>query len=175
MMLVSYLVLYSCFQSSVNGVLILLLRYSALIGSYGRSRPAYRSKLKLEHGTNKLFRNVGSYELTLHYVPEGPIRWRYPETDSKAQKGVRGITLHSLDLGARRGWVVSTTPRPLYPRERPGNHCTGGWMGPRAGLDLCKKSRPYRYFFFRSLDRPARSQSLYRLGYPGPRMANTSI
>jgi hypothetical protein len=25
--------------------------------------------------------------------------------------------------------VVSTTPRPLYPRERPGTHCTGGfWM-----------------------------------------------
>src|SRR5215468_3567718 len=23
-----------------------------------------------------------------------------------------------------RGWVVSTTPRPLYPRERPGTHCT---------------------------------------------------
>jgi len=27
----------------------------------------------------------------------------------------------------------------LYPRERPGTHCTGGWVGPRAGLDnLCK-------------------------------------
>jgi hypothetical protein len=25
--------------------------------------------------------------------------------------------------------VVSTTPRPLYPRERPGTHCTGGWVG----------------------------------------------
>ena len=23
----------------------------------------------------------------------------------------------------RWGWVVSTTPRPLYPRERPGTHC----------------------------------------------------
>jgi hypothetical protein len=29
-------------------------------------------------------------------------------------------------------WVVSTTPRPLNPRERPGTHCTGGWVGPRA-------------------------------------------
>ena len=27
------------------------------------------------------------------------------------------------------GWVVSSTPRPLYPRERPGTHCTGGWVG----------------------------------------------
>ena len=33
------------------------------------------------------------------------------------------------------GWVVNTTPRPLYPRERPGTHCIGGWVGPRAGLD----------------------------------------
>jgi hypothetical protein len=49
-----------------------------------------------------------------------------------------------LYLGARRGWVVSTTPRPLYPRERPGTHCTGGWVGPRVGLDVCEKSRPYR-------------------------------
>jgi len=25
-------------------------------------------------------------------------------------------------------------PAALYPRERPGTHCTGGWVGPRAGL-----------------------------------------
>jgi hypothetical protein len=35
------------------------------------------------------------------------------------------------------GWVVSVTPRPRFtPGERtPGTNCTGGWMGPRAGLD----------------------------------------
>jgi hypothetical protein len=38
------------------------------------------------------------------------------------------------------GWVVNDTPRPLYPRERPGTHCTGGWVGPRAGLDGNGKS-----------------------------------
>ena len=42
----------------------------------------------------------------------------------------------------RWGWVVSTTPRPLYPRERPGTHCTGDGVGPRAGLDGWGKSRP---------------------------------
>ena len=36
-------------------------------------------------------------------------------------------------------------------------------MGPRAGLDTCGKSRPT---WIRSPDRPARSQSLYRLSYP---------
>jgi hypothetical protein len=30
----------------------------------------------------------------------------------------------------------------LYPRERHGTHCTGGWMGPRAGLDGQKISPP---------------------------------
>jgi hypothetical protein len=42
-------------------------------------------------------------------------------------------------LGGRMGWVVSTTPRPLYPREKPGTHRTGGCVGPRAGLDVCEK------------------------------------
>jgi hypothetical protein len=36
-------------------------------------------------------------------------------------------------------------------------------VGPRAGLDRCGKSRPTG---IRSPDRPARSQSLYRLSYP---------
>jgi len=43
----------------------------------------------------------------------------------------------------RRGWGVSITPWLLFtPRERPGTHCTEGWVGPRAGLDRCGKSRP---------------------------------
>jgi hypothetical protein len=66
----------------------------------------------------------------------------YPVTGPKAQRVGRGIALLFPDLGARRGWVVSTTPRPLYPWERPGTHCTGGWVGPRVGLDVCEKSRP---------------------------------
>jgi len=63
------------------------------------------------------------------------------------------------------GWVVNATPRPLYPRERPGTHCIGGWVGPRAGLDGCGKSRPHRDS---NPDRPARSDWLYRLSCPGP-------
>jgi len=39
------------------------------------------------------------------------------------------------------GWMINARPRPLYPRERPGTHCIGGWVGPRAGLDDCGKSR----------------------------------
>jgi hypothetical protein len=39
-------------------------------------------------------------------------------------------------------WVVNATLRPLYPRERPGTHCIGGWVGPRTGLDGCGKTCP---------------------------------
>jgi len=32
----------------------------------------------------------------------------------------------------------------LYPWERLGASCTGGWVGPRAGLERCGKSHPRR-------------------------------
>ena len=35
-------------------------------------------------------------------------------------------------------------PAALYLRERPGTHCTGGWVGRRVGLNRCGK---YVYFF----------------------------
>jgi hypothetical protein len=28
-------------------------------------------------------------------------------------------------------------PAVLPPGKRPGTHCTGDWVGPRAGLDVC--------------------------------------
>ena len=60
----------------------------------------------------------------------------------KAQRWSRGIVI--LFLWPRRymGWVVNATPQPLYPRERPSTYCIGDWVGPRAGLDRCGKSRP---------------------------------
>jgi hypothetical protein len=45
-------------------------------------------------------------------------------------------------------------------------HCTECWVGPRACLHMCRKSRPTG---IRSLDHPARGQLLYRLSYAGPR------
>jgi hypothetical protein len=66
--------------------------------------------------------------------------------------------------------VVSFTPRPLYPRKKgPRTHWIGGWVDLRTGLDDVEK----RKFFLRSglelrlLGCPARSQSLYRVRYPG--------
>jgi len=42
------------------------------------------------------------------------------------------------------GCVVNATSLPLYPRERPGTNCIGGWVGLRGGLELCGKPRPHR-------------------------------
>ena len=33
-------------------------------------------------------------------------------------------------------------PAALPPRERPGTHCIGGWVGPRTGLGGCGKNSP---------------------------------
>jgi hypothetical protein len=54
------------------------------------------------------------------------------------------------------GWVANATPRPFYPRERPGTHCGPVWTGAE---NLAPTG-------IRSLDCPARSD--YRLRYPGP-------
>ena len=79
-----------------------------------------------------------------------------------AQRVGRGIALLFHDRGTRRGWVVSSTPRPHFTPGKdpvpilqeagwaPGPVWTGG------------KSRSHRDSI---LDRPIRSQSLYRLSY----------
>jgi hypothetical protein len=59
--------------------------------------------------------------------------------------------------------VQRHAPAALYPRERPGTHCTRGWADHRAGLDRCGKSRPHWDLI---PDRPALSQFLYWLRYP---------
>jgi hypothetical protein len=64
-------------------------------------------------------------------------------------------------------WSASRPCR-FNPRESaPGIHLTGGWVGPIAGLDDVEKILTLPGLELRLLDRPARSQSLYRLRYPG--------
>jgi hypothetical protein len=46
-------------------------------------------------------------------------------------------------------------PATLYPPERtPGTHCTGGWVGPRAGLDTEVRGKLSRLCRGSNLDRP---------------------
>jgi len=57
----------------------------------------------------------------------------------------RGIALlfllprRYMGVGAQRN-----APAALYPRKKPGTHCIGSWVGPRAGLGGCGKFRPHR-------------------------------
>jgi len=66
--------------------------------------------------------------------------WTVKVKATKVQRESRGIAL--LFLLPRRWmlWVVNATPRPLYRGERPGTQ----WVGLRAGLDDCGKSRSHR-------------------------------
>jgi hypothetical protein len=118
---------------------------------------------------------------TLHLGFHGPLKVNFAFVNLPVNRDCRIIQLRGgknslfctarlfINLGPRWGWVVDAAPRPLYPRKRPGTHCIGGWVGPRAGLDGCGKSYPYG---IRSSDRPARCESLYRLSYPGANITN---
>ena len=66
-----------------------------------------------------------------------------------AQRVGRGIAVLFHDRGTRRGGSGQQhAPAAFYPRERPGTHFTGGWVGLRAGLDGRKISSPPGFFFY---------------------------
>jgi hypothetical protein len=63
------------------------------------------------------------------------------EQATKAKRGSREL-YSFFNLSARWGWVVNVTPRPLFPRERPGTHCIGGWVGSRGRSGRVRKILP---------------------------------
>ena len=67
-----------------------------------------------------------------------------------------------MGVGGRRH-----APAALLQGKRPGTRYTGGWVGPRDGLDGCGNLAPTG---IRSPDPPYHSESLYRLSYPGPQI-----
>ena len=64
-------------------------------------------------------------------------------TGRTAHRGSRGITLLFLD-DTRRGEGSASRLGRFCPRETPGTHCTGSWVGRRVDLDKCGKSGPHR-------------------------------
>ena len=62
-------------------------------------------------------------------------------TGHAAGRGSRSITLLFHDHGTKRGEGSASHPGRSLPLERPGTHCTGGWVGKRADLDRCGKPR----------------------------------
>jgi hypothetical protein len=47
----------------------------------------------------------------------------------QAHRGGRSSNLTNLQPSSRRKWMVSIMCLPLYARERPNTHCTGGCVG----------------------------------------------
>jgi hypothetical protein len=78
-------------------------------------------------------------------------------------QGPRGIAILILDLGARKGWVVSTTPGRFTPGKDPVPILQEAGWGPGPVWTCAKNLDPTR---IKSPDRPARSQLLYLLSYP---------
>ena len=95
------------------------------------------------------------------YVCDKVKRSRY--RPGVAQRLGRGIAILFYDRGTRRGWVVSSTPRPYF---TPGKDPLpivqeAGWT-PEPVWKV-GKSRPHRDSI---ADRSARSQSIYRVSCP---------
>ena len=109
--------------------------------------------------TTKKYGQLNSFT---HAFIQKKVKWSLYRPGVVQRMG-RGIALLFHDCGTRRGWVVSSTPRPHF---TPGKDPVpilqeAGWApGP---IWTGGKSRPHRDSI---PDRPARSQSLYRLSYP---------
>ena len=85
-------------------------------------------------------------------------------TGLTAHKDSRGIALLFHDLGTRRGWGVSVTPRPLFTPGKTRYPFYTGLGGPQGRYGEVRKVSPPTGI--PSPARPTRSQSLYRLRYP---------
>jgi hypothetical protein len=92
-------------------------------------------------------------QLEPQYIKKGKA---VPLHAMEALGGERKYSSYSFTTSALDGgeWSASRPGRAFTPGERtPGTHCTGGWVGPRAGLDteargkilcLCRESNPDR-------------------------------
>jgi hypothetical protein len=88
----------------------------------------------------------------------------------KACGGV-DVYIHIFLTSALAGgeWSASRPGHFTLGERAPGTHCIGGWVDPRASLDDVKNRKFLTLpgLELQPLGRPARSQSLYRLRYPG--------
>jgi hypothetical protein len=64
----------------------------------------------------------------------------HPETGHEVEQMYSSTLFFNFD--ARLDWVVIANSCPLYLRQRPDSHFTGGWVCTRAGVDGCGKSPP---------------------------------
>jgi hypothetical protein len=95
-----------------------------------------------------------------------------------ARMPIRGIEVKFysfFNLGARWGWVVNATPCPVYLRERPGIHCTGGWTCPRPGLARWGKYNPPPAFDPRTVQPIASCYTVWAISAHEPELDKSCI
>ena len=90
-----------------------------------------------------------------------------------AHRGSRGIAVLFLDHATRREWGVSVTLRPLFiPRKYPVPIVQEAGWAPGPVWICAENLAPTR---IRSPDRPACSQSLYRVCYPAHQIQSCTL
>ena len=95
--------------------------------------------LEWRRGSQLMLRNVVKAQ-GLGMFSKGKVKFIL-EQATKTQTYSSNLSLTSaLDRGA---WSTQSPPPPLYLQERPGTHCIVGWVGCRADLKGCGKSRPH--------------------------------
>ena len=99
----------------------------------GRCRTGRKKKKKSTHGIN-----FGALAPRCHIKGKG--KGFTLEQATKPQRGSSSTLSLTSALDGVGGQRLA--PAALPPVKRAGSHCTGGWVGPRAGLDECGKSRP---------------------------------
>jgi hypothetical protein len=67
----------------------------------------------------------------------------HPTTGHEIQEGEEKISSTlSLTSALEKVGGQRHAPTALFPGKRPSTHCTGGWVGPRTGLDTLRKISP---------------------------------
>ena len=106
-------------------------------------------------------------QVRLGQVRLGQVRLGFAlQQATRAQRGSRGIALLFHDLGTRWRWVVSVTPQQPLPPGKTRQPLYRRLVGTQGRYGQMQKISPPTGI--RSPDRPARSESLYRLSYPDP-------
>jgi hypothetical protein len=142
-------------ESSVRLCWHILMLKSDNSNAYLAWKPTCFSLLRIPSGETLIGKFCGYSNNTTKSVSQLTITalTRLPQRSNNQLSKSKSVPLHALvALGGEKrcssysfltsaldgGWVVSVTPRPRFaPGERiPGTHCTGGWVGPRAGLNL---------------------------------------